>query len=160
MAHRSTTPGQVTSRLPLSTVLGLGLASGLIGGTIMTLTQKGEQSLTSRPNSYVPARTLERLIGVRAQTDLQLWGLNMAMHYGQGAVAGMVRAYMSWRGVRGPFADLMFVGVRLLLDQTLENWTGVGALPWTWPVEEQILDILHKTVFAVATGYVLDKWIA
>ncbi|KAM7201302.1 hypothetical protein V8F33_003402 [Rhypophila sp. PSN 637] len=161
MAHRSTTPGKVTSQLPLSTVLGLGLASGLLGASVMTLSQKTEQSLiTNRPNSYVPARTLERVLGIRAASDSQLWGLNMAMHYGQGAVAGMIRAYMSWRGVRGPFADLMFVGVRLFIDQSLENWTGVGALPWTWPVEEQILDIVHKTVFAVATGYVLDKWIA
>lgn len=96
----------------------------------MTLSEKAEQSLTSRPNSYVPARTLERLVGVRAGSDFQLWSLNMAMHYGQGAVAGMIRAYMSWRGVRGPFADLIFVGIRLFIDQTLENWTGVGALPW------------------------------
>lgn len=96
----------------------------------MTLSEKAEQFITSRPNSYVPARTLERLVGVKADTDFQLWSLNMAMQYGQGAVAGMIRAFMSWKGVRGPFADLMFVGVRLLLDQTLENWTGVGAPPW------------------------------
>src|SRR5690349_3935909 len=103
----------------------------------MTLSQKTEQALiTGRPNSYVPARTLGRFLGIRASSgsDLQLWGLNLAMHYGQGAVAGMIRAYMSWRGVRGPFADLIFVGVRLFIDQSLENWTGVGALPW-WVVQ-------------------------
>jgi len=66
----------------------------------MTLPQKAEQSITHRPNSYVPARTLERLISVRAASDAQLWGLNMAMHYGQGAVAGDVRAIMAWKGIR------------------------------------------------------------
>jgi hypothetical protein len=96
----------------------------------MTVGEKIEQAFTHRPNSYVPARTLERLISVRAASDRELLGLNMAMHYGQGAAAAVIRAVMAWRGIRGPFADFMFVGTRLLIDQTLENWTGVGALPW------------------------------
>lgn len=54
----------------------------------------------------------------------------MAMHYGQGAAAALLRGVASFYGVRGPFADFMFTGVRLGIDQTLENWTGVGALPW------------------------------
>jgi len=125
----------------------------------MTLPQKAEQSITHRPNSYVPARTLERLISVRAASDAQLWGLNMAMHYGQGAVAGDVRAIMAWKGIRGPFANFIFVGVRLPLDQSLGNRTGEGAPPWTWPVGEQVLDIMAKTVFAVVTGWVVDRWV-
>ncbi|KAK3952458.1 hypothetical protein QBC32DRAFT_324375 [Pseudoneurospora amorphoporcata] len=157
--RRSTTPSRVTSSLPISSVIFYGLGAGLVGVTMMTLAEKSEQLFTSRPNSYVPARTLERLLSVRASTDTELWGLNMAMHYGQGAAAGVIRALMSWNGIRGPFADLIFVGVRLLIDQTLENWTGVGALPWTWPVNEQVIDILHKTVFALATGWTVDRWL-
>ncbi|KAL2756589.1 hypothetical protein ACRALDRAFT_1069378 [Sodiomyces alcalophilus JCM 7366] len=125
----------------------------------MTLAEKAEQLVTGRANSFVPARTLERLLFVQASTPTQLFLLNMAMHYGQGAVAGGIRAIMTWNGIRGPFADFIFIGVRLLIDQTLENLTGVGALPWTWPVGEQIIDILHKTVFAVTTGYFVDKWV-
>jgi hypothetical protein len=125
----------------------------------MTIGQKIEQVATHRPNSYVPARTLERLLSVKARPNPELWGLNMTMHYGQGAVAGIIRAVMAWRGIRGPFADFMFIGVRLLIDQSLENWTGVGAPPWTWPVGEQIIDILGKTVFAVATGYFVDRFV-
>jgi hypothetical protein len=61
---------------------------------------------------------------------------------------------MSVYGMRGPFVDFIFTGMRLSVDQTLENWTGAGALPWTWPVSEQVIDILHKGVFAFVTGYV------
>lgn len=61
---------------------------------------------------------------------------------------------MSYVGMRGPFVDFIFTGIRLLTDQTLENWTGAGALPWTWPVNEQIIDIIHKGIFAFATGFV------
>lgn len=96
----------------------------------MTTTEKIEQFFTNRPNSLVPARTLANLLGIAPRTERQLWRLNMAMHYGQGAAAAVIRAFMSLYGVRGPFADFMFVGVRLLIDQTLENWTGAGALPW------------------------------
>lgn len=73
---------------------------------------------------------------------------------GQGAVLGIIRAAMSVYGIRGPFVDFMFTGIRLANDQTLENYTGAGALPWTWPVAEQVIDILNKGVYAFATGFV------
>lgn len=78
------------------------------------------------------------------------------MHYGQGAVLGIVRAIMSYYGVRGPISDYIFTGMRLLNDQTLENITGVGALPWTWPVEEQWVDLIMKAVYAFTTGWIID----
>ncbi|PYH42150.1 uncharacterized protein BP01DRAFT_359765 [Aspergillus saccharolyticus JOP 1030-1] len=125
----------------------------------MTVGEKIEQYFTGRPNSYVPGHTLERLLSLPARPDSERFGLNMAMHYGQGAAAAIIRALMSANGIRGPFADFMFISIRLLIDQTLENVTGVGALPWTWPVNEQIIDILHKGVFAVVTGYFTDRWL-
>ncbi|KAI1141148.1 hypothetical protein F5Y05DRAFT_300330 [Hypoxylon sp. FL0543] len=159
-SRRTTIPSRPRPHEPTSTLFLYGCGAGILGVAFMTAGEKIEQLLTSRPNSYVPAATLARLLGVGPlRSDNQLWLLNMAMHYGQGALAGVLRAWMSDRGVRGPFSDFMFIGVRLLIDQTLENWTGVGALPWTWPVNEQIIDILHKAVFALATGYFTDKWI-
>jgi hypothetical protein len=51
------------------------------------------------------------------------------------------------------------MNLRLLNDQALENATGVGAPPWTWPVNEQVVDLLHKAVYAFATGAVADMLI-
>jgi hypothetical protein len=96
----------------------------------MTMTEKIEQIFTGRPNSEVPGKTLARLINAKPRNAQELWNLNMAMHYGQGAVAATFRALASYYGLRGPFTDFMFTGLRLLIDQTLENWTGVGAPPW------------------------------
>jgi hypothetical protein len=96
----------------------------------MTLSEKIEQSITDRPNSLVPGRTLERLFGLTPEPESDMLGRNLAMHYGQGALAGGLRGLMSVYGIRGPFADFMFMGMRLLIDQTLENATGVGAPPW------------------------------
>jgi len=96
----------------------------------MTTAEKIEQFFTGRPSSYVPGHTLERLLGLTPRPDSERFGLNMVMHYGQGAVAGIIRALMSVNGLRGPFSSFMFICVRLMIDQSLENWTGVGAPPW------------------------------
>lgn len=96
----------------------------------MTIGEKVEQALSSRPDSYVPAHTLERLLHLPERPDSERWALNHIMHYGQGALAGGIRAVMSAYGIRGPFANMMFTVMRLGIDQSLENMTGVGAPPW------------------------------
>jgi len=137
--------------------IGQGILAGLAGVAAMTLAEKLEQLITRRPNSYVPAHTLERLLGLPHKPDRERWGLNHAMHWGQGIAAGVIRAFMASRGIRGPFSSFMFTGIRLSIDQTLENATGVGAPPWTWPRDEQIIDVLHKGVYAFTTGAIVDR---
>ena len=134
-----------------------GLLAGAAGVAAMTLAEKVEQAFTGRPNSYVPAHTLERLLGLAAKPDRQRLGLNWAMHWGQGIVLGALRALMAKRGLGGPVGSFLFLNARLLNDQTLENATGVGAPPWTWPRDEQAIDIAHKAVYAFVTGFVADR---
>ena len=134
-----------------------GLVSGAAGGVVMTLGEKVEQLLTGRPDSHMPARTLERLTGLREQPRRQPLALNWAMHFGQGAVIGIVRSIMANVGLRGPWASAMFTVVRLTNDQILENATGTGAPPPTWPRPELAVDLLHKAVYAFVTGAVADR---
>ena len=134
-----------------------GLAAGLVGVAAMTAAEKVEQSFTGRPNSFVPAHTLERLLGLPRRPDCERLWLNWAMHWGQGILLGAARGVMAERGIRGPVGSYMFANVRLLNDQTLENATGVGAPPWTWPVDEQVIDLLHKGIYAFVTGAVADR---
>ena len=138
-------------------MLASGLLAGAAGVAAMTLAEKLEQAVTGRPNSYVPAHTLERLLGLPARPDRERLRLNWAMHWGQGVVLGMARAAMARRGVGGPFGSFLFLNLRLLNDQTLENATGVGAPPWTWPRDEQVVDVLHKAVYAFVAGAVADR---
>jgi hypothetical protein len=133
-----------------------GLIAGLAGAAVMTVGEKIEQRLTGRPDSHVPARVLERLTGLPERPGRQPRVLDLAMHFGQGALAGVVRALMANAGMRGPVASAMFTVVRLSNDQILENATGVGAPPQTWPRSELAIDLLHKAVYAVATGVVAD----
>ena len=137
-----------------------GLVAGLVGVAAMTAGEKLEQLVTHRPNSYVPGHTLERLLRLPPKPDEERLWMNWTMHWGQGVLLGAVRGLMAERGLRGPVGSFMFMNLRLLNDQTLENATGVGAPPWTWPIEEQAIDLLHKGIYAFVTGAVADRLIA
>lgn len=140
--------------------LGRGLIAGLAGVAAMTAAEKVEQLFTRRPNSFVPAHTLERLLGLPHKPDKERLGLNWAMHWGQGIVLGAGRGLMAQHGLRGPIGSFLFLNLRLLNDQTLENATGVGAPPWTWPIDEQAIDLVHKGIYAFVTGFVADRLVA
>jgi hypothetical protein len=133
-----------------------GLVSGTVGAVVMTAAEKVEQRLTGRPDSHVPARVLERLTGSTEQPGRQPVLVNWVMHFGQAALLGVVRGVMAQAGLRGPVASAMFTVVRLTNDQILENATGVGAPPPTWPRPELAVDLLHKAVYGFATGAVAD----
>ena len=133
----------------------LGVVSGLAGVAAMTVAEKVEQRVTGRPDSYVPAHTLAHLLGL-SRPDRDDWPRNMAMHWSNGVVLGAVRGIMAAANLRGPRASLMHTNLRLSWDQTLENLTGVGAPPWTWPRDELVIDVAHKAVFSLATGAVAD----
>src|SRR3954466_446704 len=134
----------------------VGAPSGLAGAGAMVAVSKLEQLVTHRPDSYVPAHTLARLLGLR-DPDGDRWARNMAMHYLAGATAGMVRGVMSAANLRGPVASLMHANLRLSFDQTLENATGAGAPPWTWPRDELVVDLSHKALYALVTGALSDS---
>ena len=135
-----------------------GTAAGLAGAAVMTGAEKLEQALTGRPNSYVPGRTLAHLLGL-SRPDEDRVGRNWLMHYGTGAAAGVVRGAMARANLRGPAASFMHTWIRLATDQTLENATGVGAPPPTWPRSELVIDVAHKAIYSFATGLFADALI-
>jgi hypothetical protein len=136
---------------------GKGLVAGAVGVAVMTLGEKVERAFTDRPNSFVPAHALERLLGLPCEPDGQRRGANLVMHWGQGIALGALHGVMAEGGLRGPWASAMFTVVRLTADQTQENITGVGAPPWTWPREELLIDLLHKPSYGFTTGVVADR---
>jgi hypothetical protein len=133
----------------------VGATTGLVGAAAMAAASKLEQHVMGRPHSYVPAHTLARALGLR-HPDRDSWARNMAMHYLAGATAGVVRGVMSAANLRGPLASLMHANLRLSFDQTVENATGAGAPPWTWPRDELLIDLSHKALYALVTGALSD----
>ncbi len=138
---------------------GRGAVCGLAGVAAMTAAEKAEQLFTKRPNSYVPARTLLALLGRTPGQAAKPLVWNHVMHWGTGAVLGSLRGIWAATGIRGTLANTKHAAVRLAFDQTLENATGMGAPPTTWPPREQVVDVLHKAVYSVVTGVAADRWI-
>ena len=136
-----------------------GAICGLAGVAVMTAGEKVEQVLTKRPNSYIPARTLLTLLGQRPDDAQKPLVWNHVMHWGTGALLGSVRGIWAVTGIRGPLANTKHTVVRLAFDQTLENATGAGAPPSTWPRKEQVVDVTHKALYSLATGLAADRWI-
>lgn len=130
-----------------------GLTAGTVGVTVMTLSEKLEQRVTGRPDSYVPARTMERATGM---PEAERPRDNLLMHAGQAIALGVLRSTMAHAGLRGPWSSAKFTVIRLTNDQVLENATGVGAPPQTWPRQELVVDLVHKSVYGLVTGLVAD----
>lgn len=138
-----------------------GAAAGLVGVAAMTLGEKLEQAGTHRPDSYVPGRALRTMTtGRRAAEHEQPLVANHLMHWGTGALLGALRGLWAAVGLRGPRAHLAHTVVRLSFDQTMENATGVGAPPHTWPAREQALDVAHKAAYSLVTGLVAERLVA
>jgi hypothetical protein len=137
--------------------LGSGGLAGLAGVAVMTAAEKLEQAVTRRPDSQVPGRAAERLLGLPGTDDGGVRRRMRAMHVGMAVGVGTLRGVMAFAGLRGPWASMMFTVVRLTADQTVENWTGVGAPPWTWPRDELLIDVGGKAVYAFVTGAVADR---
>lgn len=147
-------------RTALAGAAARGAVAGLAGVAVMTAAEKVEQGVTGRPNSYVPARALLSLLGRSPGDDARPDGWNHAMHWGTGALVGALRGVWSATGIRGIEASLTHTVVRLAFDQTVENATGVGAPPTTWPPSERAVDLVHKAVYALVTGAVADRLVA
>jgi hypothetical protein len=49
--------------------------------------------------------------------------------------------------------------VRLSFDQTLENSSGCGAPPRTWPPREQAWDTAHKAIYSWTTGLLAERFV-
>jgi hypothetical protein len=136
----------------------VGATGGVAGAAAMAVGSKLEQLVTGRPDSYVPGRTLARLLQLRSPRRNSV-PRNLAMHYLTGATVGAVRGLMSAANLRGPFASLMHTNLRLTFDQLFENATGVGAPPWTWPRDELAIDVSHKALYAFVTGAVTAAFV-
>jgi hypothetical protein len=78
--NRNSHPSSHAHPMPPSEILARGPVAGAIGVTAIALAEKLRQAFTKRPNSYVPAHILKRLLGLSHRPDHERLLLNWAMH--------------------------------------------------------------------------------
>jgi hypothetical protein len=70
--------------------------------------EKIEQAITGRPNSYIPAHTLERFLLLPAKPDEERRCMSWLAHWSLGIIPAALRGIMAEGGMRGPLASGMF----------------------------------------------------
>jgi hypothetical protein len=85
--------------------------------------------------------------------------VNHLHHFGMAFLAAPIWATMSYYGIIGPVASLVFLPIRITIDQIIEIPSGAGDWPWTWPINEQWVDITVKGFYAFVVGYLTDKYV-
>lgn len=136
----------------------VGLVAGLAGTMVLNVGYEVEQRLIDRPDATVPARTWQRLLGFGPKHDADGAASNRLFQWGVGAVAGAARGAMAQQGVRGPAAYLLHAVSCAVLDRSLEGAAGSAQPPGSWPLEKQLLDVVHKGIFALVSGKLVDEF--
>lgn len=137
----------------------VGLVAGLAGTMVLNVGYEMEQRLIHRPDAAVPARTWQRLFGLGPKHGGNETASNRLFQWGVGAVAGAARGVMAQQGVRGPAVYLLHALSCAVLDRSLEGAAGSAPSPSSWPVEKQLLDVVHKGIFALVAGKLVDEFV-
>ena len=131
--------------------------SGLIGTAVMTAAQTAEMRVTGREPSLVPGRVAARLMRLEPSDDQALSRISIGMHWAHGMTMGMVRALIGRAGLEGPRATAAHFALMWGGDVMLYKSLGIADWPWRWSLPELAPDVLHKGVYAAATGATYDR---
>ena len=139
-------------KLSLSSTLGWGALSGLVGTAAMTAFQKlVEMPITGRDDSYAPADFAEKVFPVAPKNQRARKRLNYLAHFGIGTGWGVAYAIAHRSGLRGQRAvATVFAGV-YTGDVVLNTALGLYK-PWEWSFEDTAIDVIDKLVQAEAAG--------
>ncbi len=88
-------PGWIAGRV------GRGMLAGLVGTAAMTASATLEMRLRGRPESVTPAKAVEKVMDLDAETPAAERQLASAVHSGYGAALGGVRGALDAIGIRG-----------------------------------------------------------
>jgi hypothetical protein len=137
----------------LSTAIGDGLVAGFIGTAAMTVSSTVEARLRHRAPSTAPARATAKALGIADfEDDIARARFNDLSHWGYGTGWGVVRGLLGAAGLPARKATAAH-GAAIWGSAAVTLPALDIAPPFVfWGKEEVAIDLLHHTVYAVATG--------
>ena len=136
-----------------SSAIARGLIAGTVGTVIMTLSERLEMSMSGRQASTVPGQVGASVLpGASPGAPGQVRKLNGPTHWAHGIGMGLVRSAVARAGLRGPSAAAAHFALLWGGDAALYRALGLADVPWRWERRELATDLLHKGVYAAATG--------
>ena len=136
-----------------ASAIGDGLVAGFLGTAAMTASSTIEARLRHRAASTAPARATAKALGIRAfDSDLAQARFNDLSHWGYGTGWGVVRGILGAAGL--PAAKATAAHGAAVWGSAAVSLPALDVAPpfVFWGREEVAIDVLHHTVYAVATG--------
>lgn len=132
--------------------VGRGLFAGVVGTAAMTISSTLEARIRGRDPSSAPADAAGKLIGVQPSDEAGKARFSSVVHWAYGTSWGAFRGIADTAGVRPvPATALHFAaiwgGAQIMLPAL-----DVAPPAWEWAPVEIAIDVLHHTVYVVATG--------
>jgi hypothetical protein len=136
----------------VATAVGKGLFAGLAGVAAMTLSQQIEMKPSGREPSSSPGDMVADLLGIEPKGQKERETFSNLVHWTWGAAWGVPRGLIALTGARGGKAVAAHASVILGIDFWILHTLNVAPPPWRWKPEEIALEVLHKSVLALATS--------
>jgi hypothetical protein len=136
-----------------ASAIGDGLVAGFLGTAAMTVSSTIEARLRRRKASSAPARATAKALGIRAfDSDLAQARFNDLSHWGYGTGWGVVRGILG--ATRMPAAKATAAHGAAVWGSAAVALPALDVAPpfVFWGRREVAIDVLHHTVYAVATG--------
>ena len=134
-----------------------GMVAGAVGTLAMTASQRLEMMATGRPGSRVPGEVGAHLMpGMDPRSPSEVARLNTAVHWAHGITMGALRGALDVAGIHGTQASLTHFALVWGGDAALYRTLGVAEAPWRWTPGDLTTDMLHKGLYAAATGATYD----
>jgi hypothetical protein len=125
---------------------GIGLAAGLSGALLMSLSQKAEMAVTKREPSTTPSDAAETLVGTELdETEKQK--LSTPLHLAFGSALGLGLAALA--PVPEPARTGLFFAGAWGAGNGLTTALDVADPPTQWDAKQLAIDLLHHAVYAV-----------
>lgn len=143
----SSTPAAIVAR---------GVAAGLAGTVGRVAVERAGRAIAARPPRATPGLVGARLLGLGEADPATRRGLGVAVHWGHGAGAGVVRALLAAGGLRGARATALHWLVMWAGDAAVLRALALAPPPWRWRAGDLVVDMLDKAAFTTIAGAVVD----
>jgi hypothetical protein len=136
-----------------ATAIGDGLVAGFVGTAAMTVSSTLEARLRHRAPSSAPARATAKALGIAEfENDIARARFNDLSHWGYGTGWGVVRGLLGATGM--PAAKATATHGAAVWGSAVVTLPALEVAPAVvfWSRTEIAIDVLHHTVYALATG--------
>lgn len=129
-----------------------GLAAGLVGTIVLTISETLEMKVTKRPPSDVPGQVGAKVPGVEPKSGQELKKLSGKVHWIHGISLGILYGLLTLLGLNTLATIVLFFALVWGGDVLLYKVLGIAPFPWHSKASEILPDIFNKSIYAIATG--------